>query len=162
MSAGLIIGILAGVLVLLRVVGRQVTGSLVSQRSLFLLPGILVVIGLASVSSALGTATPGELAFLILDCVVLLGLGVARGASVRLTNTPDGLWQKGTSTTLILWLLTIGLRVGGVLVSSAVWPHGVLSRASIALTIGITIGAQNAMIFRRALGMHIPLATQRA
>jgi hypothetical protein len=144
------------------VIGRQVTGSLVSQRSLLLMPGILLVVGIMSVSSALHTASPGELAFLMLDGVILLGFGLARGASVRLTMTPEGLYQKGTSSTLVLWLVTIGLRVVGAFASAALWPHGTLSKASIALTIGITIAAQNAMVYRRALAMHAPLATNRA
>ncbi|MGW6276791.1 hypothetical protein [Kribbella sp. NPDC055071] len=162
MSASVLIGIAVGVLVLLRVIGRQVTGSLVSQRSLVLMPAILLVIGLSSISSALHTATPGEIAFLLLDSVILLGLGLARGASARLTMTPDGLFQKGTSTTLVLWLITIGLRVAGAFASVALWPHGTLSKASIALTIAITIGAQNAMVYRRAAAMHAPLAANRA
>src|SRR4051794_4202370 len=33
-----VIGVLVGLLVLVRVIGRQVTGSLVTQRSLFLMP----------------------------------------------------------------------------------------------------------------------------
>ncbi|MEV5965240.1 hypothetical protein AB0L70_25955 [Kribbella sp. NPDC051952] len=162
MSAGLVIGILVGLWVLFRVVGRQVTGSLVSQRQLVLMPTILLLIGLLSVSSAVHTATSGELAFLVLDCVILVGLGLARGTSVRLSQTPDGLYQKGTGATLALWLITIGLRIGGAFASAAIWPHGALSHASIVLTIGLTIGAQNAMIYRRALGMNIPLAAERA
>jgi hypothetical protein len=162
MSVSLILGILVAILVVLRIVGRQVTGSLVSRRSLLLMPAILLVIGLSSVSSALHSATPGEIAFLVLDGVILLGLGLARGASVRLTMTPGGLFQKGTSATLVLWLVTIGLRVVGAFASAAIWPHSALSQASIALTIGITIGAQNAMVYRRAAAMNVPLATNRA
>lgn len=162
MSSGLIIGILVGAWVLFRVVGRQITGSLVTQRQLALMPVILLAIGLLSVSTAVHSASSGELAFLVLDCVILAGLGLARGASIRLSQTPDGLYQKGTSATLALWLITIGLRVGGAFASAAIWPHGILSRASIALTIGITIAAQNAMVYRRALSMNIPLAAERA
>ncbi|MFC9690593.1 hypothetical protein ACFTSF_18735 [Kribbella sp. NPDC056951] len=143
-------------------VGRQLTGSLVSQRSLFLMPGVLLTIGLLTLWPVLGQASPGEVAFLLLDCVVLVGFGVARGASLRLTSTPDGLWQKGTGTTLLLWLLTIGIRIGGALVSQAIWPHNAVSEASLVFTIGVTIAAQSAMIYRRAQQLHIPLVAQRA
>ncbi|GAA3090973.1 hypothetical protein JOF29_006824 [Kribbella aluminosa] len=157
-----VIGILIGVLVLVRVIGRQVTGSLVTQKGLFLMPAILLGIGVLSLASVVHTATPGELAFLALDCVVLLGLGVARGASIRLTNTDQGLWQKGTTATLLLWLVTIALRVGTAFASAALWPHSPVGQATIALTIGLTIGAQNAMVYRRALATNVPLAAQRA
>jgi hypothetical protein len=162
MSVSLVAGILIAILVVLRVINRQVRGSLVSQRSLLLMPGILLVIGATSISTALHTATPGEIAFLLLDVVILLGLGLARGSSVSLTMTPQGLFQKGTGATLALWLVTIGLRVVGAFASAAIWPHGTLSQASIALSIGITIGAQNAMIYRRAVAMNAPLVANRA
>ncbi|GAA2815792.1 hypothetical protein [Kribbella solani] len=153
-----VIGILVGLLVLVRVIGRQVTGSLVTQRSLVLMPAILLGAGVLSLSSVLHTATTGELAFLVLDCVVLLGLGLARGASIRLTQTEQGLFQKGTSATLVLWLLTIGLRIGTSFAAGALWPHGTFAQATLVLTIGVTIAAQNAMVFRRSQALHIPFA----
>ncbi|MFF0344591.1 hypothetical protein [Kribbella sp. NPDC004875] len=157
-----VIGILLGLLVLFRVVGRQVTGSLVTQRSLFLMPGILLCVGLLSTSSAVHTASTGEIAFLALDCVLLIGFGFARGASIRLTQTDEGLFQKGTAMTLVLWLVTIALRVGTSFASAALWPHNSFSQATLALTIGVTIAAQNAVIYRRSQALRIPFAVDRA
>ncbi|HET6986737.1 MAG TPA: hypothetical protein VFI00_08980 [Kribbella sp.] len=162
MSAQLVVGILVGLWVLLRVVGRQITGSLVTQRQLMLMPAILLALGVLSLSSALDGASTGELAFLGLDCVVLIGLGLARGASIRLEHRDEGLYQKGTAATLGLWLLTIALRVGAAFGSAAIWPDGKLSHATLALTIGLTIAAQNVMIYRRALNLRIPFAVERA
>ncbi|HWD83203.1 MAG TPA: hypothetical protein VG497_30090 [Kribbella sp.] len=157
-----VIGILIGVLVLVRVIGRQVTGSLVTQKSLFVMPAILLGVGVVSLASVAHTVTTGQLAFLALEAVVLIGLGFARGASVRLTPTDRGLFQKGTAATLVLWLLTIGLRIGTTFAAAAIWPHSTVGQAAIALTIGLTIGAQNAMVYRRALAMDVAPATQRA
>jgi hypothetical protein len=157
-----IIGILIGVIVLVRVIGRQVTGSLVTPKALAVMPAILLGFGVLSLASVVHTASTGELAFLFLEGVVLIGLGFARGASVRLTPTDQGLFQKGTSATLVLWLLTIGLRVGTTFAAAALWPHSTVGQATIALTIGLTIGAQNAMVYRRSLAMNAPLAAQRA
>jgi hypothetical protein len=157
-----VLGILIGVVVLVRVIGRQVTGSLVTQKSLVLMPVILLGLGVVSLSSVVHTASTGELAFLALEAVVVLGFGLARGATVRLTRTDQGLYQKGTAATLILWLLTIALRIGTSFAAAALWPGSAVSRAAIMLTIGITIGAQNAMVYRRALAMNVPLATQSA
>lgn len=162
MSAHVVLAILVAGFVLVRVVGRQLTGSLVSQRSLFVMPGVLLALGLFTLWPVVGQASPGEVAFLVLDCVVLIGFGLARGASLRLTSTPEGLWQKGTSTTLVLWLMTIGIRIGGAVVAQAIWPHNAVSQASLVFTIGVTIAAQNAIVYRRAQNLHIPLAAQRA
>jgi hypothetical protein len=157
-----IIGILIGVLVLLRVIGRQVTGSYVTQRGLVLMPAILLVVGLYSFSSAAGDASAGEFAFIGLDFVVLVGLGFARGASIKLTQREHGLFQKGSPVTLVLWLLTIAIRVGLAFGSAALWPDSNLGQATVALGVGLTIGAQNAMIYRRALSRRIPLAVSRS
>jgi hypothetical protein len=162
MSSELIIGILVGLWVLVRVVGRQITGSLVTQRQLMVMPVILLGIGVLSLASALDAASTGELAYLGLDCVILVGLGLARGASIRLERRADGLFQKGTAATLALWLLTIGLRVGAAFGAGAIWPDGKLSHATLVLTIGLTIAAQNAMLYRRALSLNIPFAVERA
>ncbi|MGW7680436.1 hypothetical protein ACWGID_06830 [Kribbella sp. NPDC054772] len=157
-----VIGILLGLLVLFRVVGRQVTGSLVTRRSLFLMPGILLCYGLLTIWSAIHTATTGQLAFLALDCVLLIGFGIARGASIRLTQTDEGLFQKGTAATLVLWLVTIALRVGTSFAAAALWPHNTFSQATLVLTVGVTIAAQNAMIYRRSQALNIPFAVERA
>jgi len=162
MSAHVVLAVLVAGFVLVRVVGRQLVGSLVTQRSLFVLPGALLALGLFSLWPVLHQASVGELAFLLLDCVVLLGFGVARGASLRLTRTPEGLWQKGTTATLLLWLLTIAIRVAGSFASHALWPHSPVSQASLVFTIGLTIAAQSAAVYRRAQNQHIPLATQQA
>jgi len=162
MSSELVLGILVGLFVLVRVVGRQVTGSLVSQKSLLVMPVILLVVGLLPLPSALQTASNGEIAFLVLDCVVLIGLGLARGASLRLTQREDGLFQKGTSATLSLWLLTLGIRVGAAFAAPAIWPHGNLTHSTVALTIGLTIAAQNMMVYYRAVSLRIPFAVERA
>ena len=162
MSASLVVGILVGLLVLVRVVGRQVTGSLVTQRSLVLMPAVLTLVGAYAIWSTLDGASTGELAFLGLDCVVLIGVGLARGGSIRLERREAGLWQKGTVATLLLWVLTIALRVGAAAASAALWPDSKLGQATLALTIGLTIGAQNVMIYRRALELRIPFAVERA
>jgi len=87
MSAQLVVGILVGLWVLVRVVGRQITGSLVTQRQLVLMPAILLVLGVLSLSSTIHGASAGELAFLGLDCVVLIGLGFARAGGVHKKDT---------------------------------------------------------------------------
>ncbi|TCO26309.1 hypothetical protein EV652_107200 [Kribbella steppae] len=162
MSSELVLGILVGLFVLVRVVGRQVTGSLVTQKSLLVMPVILLMVGLLPLPSALQTASNGEIAFLVLDCVVLIGIGLARGASLRLTQREDGLFQKGTSATLSLWLLTLAIRVGAAFAAPAIWPNGNLTHSTVALTIGLTIAAQNVMVYHRAVSLRIPFAVERA
>jgi hypothetical protein len=162
MSVNLLLGILIGSLVVLRVIGRQLRGSMVTQRSLFVMPLVLVVVGLMSARDAFDTASAGELAFFVFDVAVLILIGFARGASTQLSIRDGGLHQKGTGTTLALWLLTIGIRVGAGFAGAAIGLNGSLTTAALLLTFGLSIAAQNVAVYLRAQRLHIPLATEQA
>ncbi|QUQ71883.1 hypothetical protein [Kutzneria sp. CA-103260] len=149
--------ILIGALVVLRVLGKQLVGSVVTARSLVLMPAILIVIGLGSAASAISLAKPGEILFFLLDAVIVVGLGLARGASTRLSVRDGGLFQKGTALTLVLWLATIAIRVGAVFLGQSLGVAGTLTTASVLLLFGATIAAQNAVIYFRAQQQRLPL-----
>src|SRR6185437_5772451 len=72
--------VLVGALVVLRVLGKQLTGSFVTAKSLVLMPAILIVIGLGGAAAAVSLARPSELLFFLVDAVIVVGLGLARGA----------------------------------------------------------------------------------
>ena len=150
--------ILVGALVVLRVLGRQLVGSVVTVRSLVLMPAILIVIGVGSAASAVSLARPGELLFFLLDAVIVVGLGLARGASTRLSLRDGALFQKGTALTLVLWLTTIAVRVGAGFAGHWLGVAGTLTTASMLLLFGATIAAQNAVIYYRAQQQRLPLA----
>jgi hypothetical protein len=162
MSVNLLLGILIGVLVVVRVIGRQVRGSMVTQKSLLVMPLILVVVGLLSARDAFNTASTGELAFFGFDVAVLIVLGLARGASTQLSRRDGGLFQKATGATLALWLITIGIRVAAGFLGGAMGLNSSLTSAALLLTFGLTIGAQNVAVYLRAQRLHIPLAVERA
>lgn len=150
--------VVIGALVVLRVLGKQLTGSVVTGRSLVLMPAILIVIGLGSAATALSLAQPGEILFFLLDAVIVVGLGLARGTSTRLTLRDGGLFQKGTALTLVLWLTTIAVRVGAGFLGHSLGGAGTLTTASAVLLFGVTIAAQNVVIYLRAQQQRLPLA----
>ncbi|AHI00279.1 hypothetical protein GCM10010174_83860 [Kutzneria viridogrisea] len=161
-SLNLVPAILIGAFVVIRVIGKQVVGAPVTQRSLVLMPAILVAIGLFSASTAMSTASAGELGFFAVDVLLLIGLGAARGASTRLSIRDGGLYQKGSPLTLVLWLSTIAVRVGAGFLAAALGVSGTLTTASMLLTFGLSIGVQNLMVFYRAQQLRMPLAARRA
>jgi hypothetical protein len=162
MSVNLLLGILIGALVVVRVIGRQLRGSMVTQRSLVVMPLILVGIGLFSARAAFDTASAGELAFFAFDVAVLIVLGFARGASTHLSLRDGGLYQKGNGVTLTLWLVTIGIRVAAGFLGGAIGLNGALTSAALLLTFGLSIAAQNVAVYLRAQRLHIPLAVEQA
>jgi hypothetical protein len=150
--------VLVGALVVLRVLGKQLTGSVVTARSLVLMPAILIVVGLGSAATAASIAKPGEILFFLVDAVLVVGLGLARGTTTKLSLRDGGLFQKGTALTLVLWLTTIAVRVGAGFLGNTLGVAGTLTAASAVLLFGLTIAAQNAVIYFRAQQQRLPLA----
>ncbi|HKS48662.1 MAG TPA: hypothetical protein VJT49_26860 [Amycolatopsis sp.] len=146
-------------LVVWRVVIRQLRGSTLTVRGLALIPGILVVLGVANCVHALPGASGGELAFLGVDLVLLVAFGAARSASTSLTSRDGYAFQKGTTLTLFLWLATVATRVGLSMLGVRLNVAGALTSASLLLSIGLSIGTQNALIYARARRLGFRIAT---
>lgn len=150
------------VLVVWRVVFRQLRGSTITVRGLALFPGILLVLGIYNIAQALPRAAGSGLGLLGADLAVLLILGVARGGSTHLGLRNGVAFQKGTTLTLVLWVVTIAVRIGFAVVGARLHTGGTLTSASILLSMGLSIGVQNVIIFTRARRGQLPIATSRA
>lgn len=150
----------AAVLLVLRVIAKQTKGSVITARGLALVPLVLMAVGLFSANDVLVTAKPADLLLLLADVIVLVVLGAARGASVTVTERDGVAFQKGTKWTLILWVTTIAARVGVTIADHALGVDGALANAAIVATLGVTLGAQNWMIFQRTRRLGIPVAAR--
>ncbi|WP_344863476.1 hypothetical protein [Amycolatopsis ultiminotia] len=156
-----LLGYLAiGVLVFYRVIYRQLRGTLLTRKSLVTMPLLLTAIGVCSAAGALGQATGGELALLAVDIVVLGVLGLLRSATTTLSRRGDTTFQKGSVATLLLWLATVGVRVGFGFAGAALGVSGALTSSTIMLTLGVSIGVQNAFTYYRIQQRGLPLAAQ--
>ncbi|WP_410617892.1 hypothetical protein [Amycolatopsis sp. cmx-8-4] len=149
-------------LVLYRVVYKQLRGTLLDRKSLVTLPLILVLVGGYLTLKALPGASAAELGFLGADLVLLAGLGVLRSTTTTLTAREGTTFQKGSAVTLVLWVLTIGVRIGLVALATVLGVAGPLSSASVALTVGVSIAVQNATTYRRIQLAGLPLADRGA
>jgi hypothetical protein len=147
--------------VIWRVVFRQLRGSTLSLRSLWLIPVILLVIGASATFGALPGASAAEIGLLIADAAVLVALGVLRANSVTVSERDGHAFQKGSGLTLLLWLATIGVRVGFVVLGIHLDAYGALSSGSIWLTVGLSIGVQNAVIYSRARERGLRIAASK-
>ncbi|MDT8910791.1 hypothetical protein [Amycolatopsis sp. PS_44_ISF1] len=147
-------------LVFYRVIYRQLRGTLLSRRGLLVLPAILVAIGFFTALKALPQASAGELALLAVDIVVLGALGALRSSTTTLTRRDGTTFQQGSALTLVLWLATIAVRVGFGFLGLALGVSGTLTSSTIMLTLGISIGVQNALTYLRIQRLGLPLAEQ--
>ncbi|TCO52564.1 hypothetical protein [Actinocrispum wychmicini] len=161
LSTTLLIAIGAFLLVL-RVITKQIKGSTVTVRGLALVPLILLVVGLLGAKDVITAVSSRDLVLLLLDLVLLAALGAARGASVTVTEKDGGAFQKGTKWTLVLWIATIGARVALIIADHALGMDPALANSTFAATLGVTLGAQNWMIFTRTRRLGIPVAASRS
>ncbi|MFB9683953.1 hypothetical protein [Amycolatopsis plumensis] len=148
-------------LVLYRVVYQQVRGTLLSLRTLVVMPLLLTVLGGYLALKALPGASAAELGVLAADLLVLAGLGVLRSTTTTLTERDGTTFQKGSAITIGLWVLTVAVRIGVAALGTALGVDGSLTSASIALTLGVSIAVQNATTYRRIRRRGLPLADRR-
>lgn len=160
--AQLVIYAAIAVFVVWRVVNRQLRGSTITVRGLTLMPGILLLLGIFNVAQALPHAGATEIELFTADLALLIVLGVGRAASMHLGLRDGYAFQKGTTLTLILWLATIAIRIGLAIMGAQLHGGDTLTSASIALSLGLSIGVQNVIVFARARRRELPIAVSRA
>ncbi|MGW3993093.1 hypothetical protein [Amycolatopsis sp. NPDC004772] len=160
MSSVLLYAVIAA-FVLYKVVYKQVRGTLLSRRTLVVLPLLLTAFGAYLTLKALPGASAAELGLLAADLLLLAGLGVLRSTTTTLTERDGTTFQKGSAVTIGLWVLTVAVRVGVIALGTALGITGPLTSASIALSLGLSIAVQNATTYRRIQRRGLPLADQR-
>lgn len=161
-AAQILLYLAIAALVIWRVIIRQLRGNTPTTRGLMLLPGILIVLGILNCAAPLSKASAGELGLLGIDLVLLIVLGTARATTTRLTVRNGYAFQKGTTLTLILWLVTIAIRVGVTLVGDRLGVTGALTSASILLSLGLTVATQNAVVYLRIQRRGLRISPDRA
>jgi hypothetical protein len=149
-------------LVVWRVIFRQLRGYRLTARGLALMPAILVLLGGYRTLQALPQASGAEIALLAADLVVLAVLGVVRASTTQVTERDGYAFQQGTKRTLLLWLVTIAVRIGFTVLGEELGAAGALTSASFALTLGVSIGVQNALAYTRAQRLGLPFAPGRS
>jgi hypothetical protein len=136
-------------LVVVWVLSRQLRGRFVTARTtrIGVLSLVLVVYGLSQVWSAhlqWDAATAGLVAA---ELAVSAGFGAARGAAVRLTERDGYLYQQGGWLLVLLWLVTLGFRIGLTpLVGAA---HAAATNATVMISLAVTLVAQYAVLQAR-------------
>jgi hypothetical protein len=158
MSSNDVLDVVIAVAVLAFVLYRQTVARPVTMRNLWILPGILVVLGALSLSKVdHGHLSSTAIEYLALDIGSSLVLGAFRGCFVQVYAQDGVMWRKGSSTTIALWVVSIAVRIGiAVLASNA--GVGSISDAGLDLAFGLSLGAQNAVVAFRGVRQGIPFA----
>src|SRR5580704_6531328 len=142
-----------GAVVLVFVLLRQVRAVPVPRLFHARLPVFLGVFGLLELFSYAGNHHVTSSAWLWVLATLAVGaagLGALRGRSVRVWATNGWVVRQGNAVTMALWLvsLLVYFTAGGANNTSGA---AGLEAASFLLFLGLTLGVQNYVVFRRAL-----------
>lgn len=127
-------------------IGRQFMPRQLSDKQLWLLPVAATVYGLYQMTR---TQPSGLIDIAMLVANVTLGavLGLGRGLTMKVWRSAGGsLMTQGTVLTLVLWVVSFGLRFGIGFLS-----HSAVNMTELPIFIGVTFGMQNAAIWLRGL-----------
>jgi len=148
--------------VIWRVVGRQLRGFTLTVRGLTLVPMILIALGVFSSAQSLPKASVTEIVLVGVDLVLLGALGALRASTVAVGERNGYAFAKGSNATLILWLVTVGIRIGFLVLGTQLHAVSEFTSASIALSMGLTLAIQNAITYNKARQLGLRVANNRA
>ena len=151
-----------GAVVLIFVLLRQVRVVPVPRAYHPRLPIVLGVIGLLELTSYAGDHHVSSTAWAwVLGTMLVgaLGLGALRGLSMRVWTTNGWVVRQGTAVTMALWLVSVLVHFVGDAGSTHSGGAGLLG-ASFLLYLGLTLGMQYYLVYRRAEPLWAQLGPQ--
>jgi hypothetical protein len=144
-SAAIVLAVIA-LLVVTRMRGRRL-----DEQRMLLIPGILIVAGIANVASAhSGTLHSIDYVIIAIDLADSLILGVCRGFSVKIYEQDGAPWYRYSPLTAGLWLLSIGIRLGLAAIGSKHHAAAITAGGDLLLMLGLTLVCQNLVVAARA------------
>jgi hypothetical protein len=139
-----LIGLLIAGLVIVRQFGARRVASVWT---------VLVPLGLAYFgATGLGTLDTTGFVLLAVSTSLGLGLGVMRATTFRLWTDASGqAVMQGTRMTVLLWVVTIGVKVGlSVLEHQVGLNQAVSGGAELLIPVAATLAAQNVVVYLRS------------
>jgi hypothetical protein len=148
----MVLSLAIGIVVLIFVLLRQTRIRPVPRQLQVRLPVILGVICLFDLFGYAGDHHPSHLDDLWVAGTLLVGavlLGAVRALTVRVWSTGQWVARQGTTATMVLWLVSLGVHL---FVDSGGGHKGAsgLEQASFLLYLALTLGVQAYVLHRRA------------
>jgi hypothetical protein len=143
--------ILAIAVLVIVLIGRRFAGQPLRERSL-ILPLAITGFGVLQLRTAHFGAV--DLTFLAIEVLLGLGVGAVRGLTVRLYERDGQLWQRYQWSTLLAWLVLIGVRVGLAVAARAAGVD--IVTGGILLVLGLSLVAESLVVQRRAQRRYSP------
>jgi len=145
--------LIAAVLVIF-IIYQQLRTRPITSRQLVVLPLILAGLGIVNISHQPPASAAADTA---LAASVITGVlfGVARGITTKIWWSEGVMMRKGTGITLALWIVGIGLRLVIGLIARRNGVAVSVTTGEIPLFLGITLAAQNLLIWLHAQDLPV-------
>jgi hypothetical protein len=154
----LIYVVLIGYILFKRVQGQPVKAG----RSLFVLPVLLVVLGIGDVTQG-ATVKPLEITLTVIGATIAFGLGLLRGRADKLSDRNGYRFVQWGAASLILFAGNIAAKLMLDLIGLAAGSSGSVVGKSLLLTFGLTLLGEAIVIWIRTGGatglLNPPAAT---
>ena len=156
-----VLEILAVVVIVGFVIGRQLLGEPLRGKRLLVLPAVLVVIGAVELFGGHEHPSGTAIGLIAVGAVVAAAIGAAQGSMMRLESRSGTLWGQMPRRSLWLWVALIVSRLVIEGLAAGLGAHMAGSGAAIFFTLGVNRLAQAAVIAPRALASGIPFAPEK-
>ena len=147
--------VILGVALVLFIIYRQLMRRPVEDRQLVVVPLVLAGLGLYN----LDKQPPGMSAAvtaLVASLVIAVVLGLARGRSMRVWQEAGSVLRQGAPITVVLWIIAIVLRIGIGAIAHRAGVAQSVTFGELPLFLGVTLAAQNVVIWMRAQAIGVP------
>jgi hypothetical protein len=142
-----------GTAVVVLIVLTGIRGRELRPRKLFVLPGIVVLLGIAAILPQFAgrvTLHGIDAVLAIVDLALSVGLGAVRGRTVRIYLAEGVPRYRYGPVTVLLWGLSITLRFALAAYGARHGASPLVTSASVILMLGLTLLTQNTIVFARA------------
>lgn len=133
--------------VIVLVIARRLAGEPIRLKQMLLIPVILAALGLRQLAAQ--PPTGGEIAYLALSTLLAAGLGLARGTTVAVYVRDGQAWLRYRPVTVLLWVLSVAVRVGTGLAARAAGVH--LTGETTMVLVAASLLAEAAVVAPKAL-----------
>jgi hypothetical protein len=143
----LVIAVIAYVLI------RRMMGEPAEGRRMLLLPAILTVVGVVDVTKVAQSGV--SIGFLVASTVVSVGIGLLRGASVKVFERDGIVFMRYTVVSVVLLAVNFAVRFGASFVLGLVDPSAVHATSSgLLLTLGASLLVEGLCVLSKAVRLR--------
>jgi hypothetical protein len=156
-----VLEVLLVVAVVAYVIMRQVRGEAMRGKKLIVLPLVLTVVGILSLTKHSVHPTATDITCMAVSAVIAAGIGVGQGTSMRLESRQGALWARMPARGLWWWPALLASRLVMSLVAHGLDAKVAASTAPILMLLGINRVGQALVIAPRALSGPVPFAPEK-